>query len=314
MKKIITTLLIAAMLTGTLAGCGGENPENSGAASDTGNSTSSGESSTSSAESGTSSAESSTSSAESSASSAESGASSNESGTSSNESGTSSAESSTSSGESSTSSAESSTSSAESGASSNDSGSSSAEIGASSNDSGTSEDTEPSVGEGKSPIERLNAVFSQFEIFSKPGESINMLVGGPDKDAIRAVFPEFEDPTKPTHCVRIVEEGPMVAGVIGVTQLDLNDCEDYVVAGPMISAQLKRFVIAKPKAGREEAVKKALSEYAEVSKNPPSGTWMGYPGWEKERAGTYFGETDDGCFYVIVAAEGAEMGSAIENA
>ncbi len=249
MKKIITTLLIAAMLTGTLAGCG-ENPENSGAVS------------------------------------GESGTSSNESSTSSNESSTSSAESSTSSAESSASSAESS----------------------------TSEDSNPSVEEGKSPVELLNAVFSQFEIFSKPGESIYMLVGGPDKDAIRAVFPEFEDPTKPTHCVRIVEEGPMVAGVIGVTQLDLNDCEDYVVAGPMISAHLKHCVIAKPKAGREEAVKKALSEYAEASKNPPSGAWMGYPGWEVERAGTYFGETDDGCFYVVVAAEGEEMGSAIENA
>ncbi len=243
MKKIITTLLIAAMLTGMLAGCG-DNPENSGALSDTGNSTSSVESSTSSVESSTSSAESNTSSAESS----------------------------------------------------------------------TSEDADPSVEEGKSPVERLNAVFSQFEMFSKPGESMLMEVGGPDKDAVRAVFPEFEDPEKPTHCVMIVEDGALVAGVIGLTQLDLNDCEDYVVAGPMISAQLKHFVIAKPKAGKEEAVKKALSEYAEVSKNPPADGWLGYPGWEVERAGTYFGETDDGCYYVVVAAEGAEMGSAIENA
>ncbi len=251
MKKIITTLLIAAMLTGMLAGCGGENPENSGAVSDTGNSTSSAESSASSNDSGASSGESSTSSAVS---------------------------------------------------------------GASSNESGTSSGDGSSVEEGKSPIERLNAVFSQFEMFSKPGESMLMEVGGPDKDAIRAVFPEFEDPEKPTHCVMIVEDGALVAGVIGLTQLDLNDCEDYVVAGPMISAQLKHFVIAKPKAGKEEAVKKALSEYAEVSKNPPADGWLGYPGWEVERAGTYFGETDDGCYYVVVAVEGAEMGSAIENA
>ncbi len=241
MKKIVTTLLIAAMLTGTLAGCSGENHENSGVSSDVGSGTSSDTgSSTSSDTSG--------------------GTSSNEgSGTSSNESGA-------------------------------------------------------SVSDSKSPVELLNVIFSQFEMFSKPGESMLMEVGGPDKDAIRAVFPEFEDPEKPTHCVMIVEDGALVAGVIGLTQLDLNDCEDYVVAGPMISAHLKRFVIAKPKAGREEAVKKALSEYAEASKNPPSGAWMGYPGWEVERAGTYFGETDDGCFYVVVAAEGEEMGSAIENA
>ncbi len=229
MKKIITTLLIAAMLTGTLAGCSSENPENSGAVSDTGNSASS---------------------------------------------------------------AESGTSSAESGASGDNS----------------------SVGEGKSPVELLNVVFSQFEMFSKPGESILMQVGGADKDAVRAVFPEFEDPEKPTHCVMRVDEGTVIAEMIGLTQLDLNDCEDYVVAGPLISIQLKHFVIAKPKAGKEEAVKKALSEYAEASKNPPSDGWMGYPSWEAERAGTYFGETDDGCYYVVVAAEGEEMGSAIENA
>ncbi len=261
MKKIITTLLIAAMLTGTLAGCSSENPENSGAVSNDSSISSGASSSTSSNESAnTSSTESS------SASSAE--------------------NSSTSSDESST----------------------------SSNDSAASGDDDPSVKEAKSPVERLNAVFSRFEIFSKPGESILMQVGGPDKDAVRAVFPEFDDPEKPTHCVMIVEDGTMIAEMIGLTQLDLNDCEDYVVAGPLISIQLKRFVIAKPKAGREEAVKKALSEYAEASKNPPSGAWMGYPGWEVERAGTYFGETDDGCFYVVVAAEGEEMGSAIENA
>ncbi len=269
MKKIVTTLLIAAMLTGTLAGCSSENSENSGVSSDVGSGTSSdtGSSTSSTESSGTSSgASSSTSSAESSS-------------TSSNES---------------------------SSAVSNESSTSS-------NDGGASGDSS-SVGEGKSPVERLNAVFSQFEIFSKPGESILMQVGGPDKDAVRAVFPEFDDPEKPTHCVMIVEDGTMIAEMIGLTQLDLNDCEDYVVAGPLISIQLKRFVIAKPKAGREEAVKKALSEYAEASKNPPSGAWMGYPGWEVERAGTYFGETDDGCFYVVVAAEGEEMGSAIENA
>lgn len=237
MKKIITTLLIAAMLTGTLAGCAGENPENSGAVSDNSGGTDTN----------------------------------NSSGTDTN---------------------------------------GSVDI----NDSGDSVDTDSSVVEGKSPIEHLNAVFSQFEMFSKPGESMPMMVGGPDKDAIRAVFPEFDDPEKPTHCVTIVEEGTMVAGVIGLTQLNLDDCEDYVVAGPIISAQLKHFVIAKPKAGKEEAVKDALSEYAEASKTPPSDGWMGYPSWEAERAGTHFGETDDGCYYVVVAAEGADMGSAIENA
>ncbi len=79
----------------------------------------------------------------------------------------------------------------------------------------------------------------------------------------------------------------------------------------MISAQLKQIVIVKPKAGKEEAVKSALTQFADVAKQPQP---MEYPTWEEERAGTHFGETDDGCFYVVVAVEGADMGSAIENA
>lgn len=164
--------------------------------------------------------------------------------------------------------------------------------------------------EGKKPVELLQAVFSKFDFFS-PTEGMAMVVAGPDKAALEAAFPTPTNPDERTSCVSMIEEGANATQMVGLTQLNLDDCEDYVIAAPMISAQLKQIVIVKPKAGKEEAVKTAMSEYAEASKTPNP---MEYPAWEAERAGTKFGETADGCFYVAVAAEGAEMGEAIENA
>lgn len=233
MKKIITTALIAAMLTASLAGCSGSSDP--GSSDNSGNSSSGGTSST-------------------------------------------------------------------------DGGTSSTDGGTSSEDNSSAPETE-----GKTPVDRLQAVFSSFSVFDVNSVDgfMSMMVAGPDADAIKAVFPDSTDPEKPLHCVFSVEDSEIVAQAIELTQLDFEDCEDYILALPTKSASLKRFVIAKPKAGKEEAVKSALSAYADDQKTARP---TEYPSWEEERAGTYFGETDDGCYYVVVAAEGAEMGSAIENA
>ncbi len=236
MKKIITTALIAAMLTASLAGCSGSS--NSG-----------------------------------------------DSGVNSGNSGTSSTDSNTSSD----------------AANSGDTGSSGG---------GSSAPT----AEGKAPAVRLQAMFNSFpQFFDASSEEgfMSMVVAGPDADAIKEVFPDPADPEKPTHCVSGIEESATLAPMMNLTQLNLEDCEDYILAAPMMSASLKRIVIVKPKAGKEDAVKTALSAYADEQKVPQP---MEYPAWEEERAGTHFGETDDGCFYVVVAAEGADMGAAIENA
>ncbi len=254
MKKIITTALIAAMLTASLAGCSG--------------STNSGDSGVNSGNSGTSS-----------------GTSSTNSGTSSTNSGTSSTDSNTSSD----------------AANSGDTGSSGG-------------DSSAPTAEGKAPAVRLQAMFNGFpQFFDVNSEEgfMSMIVAGPDAAKIKEVFPDPADPEKPTHCVFGVEESATLAPMMQLTQLNLEDCEDYILAAPMMSASLKQIVIAKPKAGKEDAVKTALSQFAEVAKQPQP---MEYPAWEEERAGTHFGETADGCFYVVVAAEGADMGAAIENA
>lgn len=202
-----------------------------------------------------------------------------------------------------------------------DNSGSSGNSGTSSTDSSTTSDTGSSgdgssapAAEGKAPAVRLQAVFNGFpQFFDVNSEEgyMSMIVAGPDANAIKEVFPDPADPEKPTHCVFNIEDSATLAPMMELTQLDLEDCEDYILAAPMMSASLKRIVIAKPKAGKEEAVKSALSEYAEAAKVPQP---MEYPTWEEERAGTHFGETDDGCFYVVVAAEGADMGAAIENA
>ncbi len=168
--------------------------------------------------------------------------------------------------------------------------------------------------EGKSPAVRLQAMFNSFpQFFDASSEDgfMSMIVAGPDAAAIKEVFPDPADPEKPTHCVFGVEESATLAPMMQLTQLNLEDCEDYILAAPMMSASLKQIVIAKPKAGKEDAVKTALSQFADAAKVPQP---MEYPTWEEERAGTHFGETADGCFYVVVAAEGEDMGAAIENA
>lgn len=170
--------------------------------------------------------------------------------------------------------------------------------------------------EAKSPAERLNAVFSEFECFSPDG-GMAMIVAGSDKEALNEVFPitpfeERGEDWKATHCVfEIFEDVEGMKESFGATELNLEDCEDYVFASPMISAALKQIVIVKPKAGKEEAVKSAMTAFAEYAKTPNP---IEYPAWEAERAGTEFGETSDGAYYVVVAKEGAEMGAAIENA
>ncbi len=243
MKKIITTALIAAMLTVSLAGCkNNDEPGNSG------------------------------------------------------NSGTSSTDSSTGSTDSSTGSTDSNTSSDT---------TSSGDTGASGGDSSAP------AAEGKSPAVRLKAMFDKFPELFGATEGMAMVVAGPSADAIKEVFPDPADPEHPTHCVSMVDESANVASMMQLTQLNLEDCEDYIMAVPMISAQLKQIVIVKPKAGKEEAVKSALNQFADFAKQPQP---MEYPTWEEERAGTHFGETDDGCCYVVVAVEGADMGSAIENA
>jgi len=190
--------------------------------------------------------------------------------------------------------------------------------GTSSTDSNTSSDAANSgdnsstpTAESKAPVVRLQAMFNKFPEFFGATDGMAMVVAGPSVDAIREVFPEPADPEHPTHCVSMVDEGANIAAGMQLTQLNLEDCEDYIMAVPMISAQLKQIVIAKPKAGKEEAVKSALTQFADFAKQPQP---MEYPAWEEERAGTHFGETSDGCFYVVVAAEGADMGAAIENA
>ncbi len=209
----------------------------------------------------------------------------------------------------------------DSGVNSGNSGTSSTNSGTSSTDSNTSSDAANSGGdssaptaEGKAPAVRLQAMFNSFpQFFDTKSEEgfMSMVVAGPDAAAVKEVFPDPADPENPTHCVFGVEESATLAPMMQLTQLNLEDCEDYILAAPMMSASLKQIVIAKPKAGKEDAVKTALSQFAEAAKVPQP---MEYPAWEEERAGTHFGETDDGCFYVVVAAEGADMGAAIENA
>ncbi len=169
--------------------------------------------------------------------------------------------------------------------------------------------------EGKNAAEMLNAVFSnteKFPMFSAT-EGMAMVVCGPDAEKIREVFPVSENPeAAPAHCVVEVGDAETGLTMVGLAEtVAAADLEDMIIATPMMSAQLKQIIIVKPAAGKEEAVKSAISAFAETAKQPNP---MEYPAWEAERAGTATGETANGYLYVVVAAEGADMGAAIENA
>lgn len=163
--------------------------------------------------------------------------------------------------------------------------------------------------ESKTAAERLSAMFNAFPQFFSATEGMAMVACGPDLEAMNEVFPMEGD--TPTHCIYEMGDGETGLTMLGIENLDVADLEDFIVAAPMMSAQLKQFIIVKPVEGKEETVKAAMDAFAESAKEGRRGD---YPAWEEERAGTTIGETADGYIYVVVAAEGAEMGAAIENA
>lgn len=178
----------------------------------------------------------------------------------------------------------------------------------------TSSESAPAA-DSKNAAEMLNAVFGngeKFPMFSAT-EGMAMVVCGTDAEKIRKVFPASENPeAAPTHCVIEVGDAETGLTMVGLAEtVAAADLEDLVIATPMMSAQLKQIIIAKPAAGKEEAVKTALSAFADTAKQPNP---MEYPAWEAERAGTVFGEAANGYLYVVVAAEGADIGAAIANA
>ena len=83
----------------------------------------------------------------------------------------------------------------------------------------------------------------------------------------------------------------------------LDDLEDYAFASNVISAQLNKILIVKPRADRAEAVEAAMDEYFEYVTT--EGAF--YPQQEASAAGSVMGKTSDGYIYMIVHENGAKI-------
>lgn len=89
----------------------------------------------------------------------------------------------------------------------------------------------------------------------------------------------------------------------------LDSCEEFCFATNVISAQLYKVIIIKPKDGKKEDLSTAIDNYFDAVKNDPNLAF--YPMQEESANGTVKGETGSGYLYLVVHENGAEIESAV---
>lgn len=93
-------------------------------------------------------------------------------------------------------------------------------------------------------------------------------------------------------------EPDIISSFLGI---DVADCEDYYFANAMINVNLNEVMIAKPKAGREDALKAAFDSHFAYIKDGAAF----YPQQEVSAAGAVDGVLDNGYYYIIVHENGS---------
>ncbi|MGN0701012.1 MAG: DUF4358 domain-containing protein [Oscillospiraceae bacterium] len=89
--------------------------------------------------------------------------------------------------------------------------------------------------------------------------------------------------------------------------IEADKIEEYYYAYQMMSVHLNEILIVKPAAGCESAIKSAFDARFEYIKNGAAF----YPSQEASAAGSVYGVTKDGYYYIIVHAEGSEIEAAM---
>ena len=90
---------------------------------------------------------------------------------------------------------------------------------------------------------------------------------------------------------------------------NLENCEEYCFATNIISAQLKKIVVIKPKDGKDGDISAAVDKYFDGVKNDPNIAF--YPMQQASAEGAVKGVTDDGYYYVIVHENGEDIAAAM---
>ncbi len=105
---------------------------------------------------------------------------------------------------------------------------------------------------------------------------------------------------------------PEVIPVMISPDLNVDAMEEYCFATNIISAQLNKVVVVKPKADNEAEVSEVLDAYFETVTTDPNIVF--YPAQEESAKGAVKGKTDDGYYYIIVHENGADIESAMLEA
>ena len=90
---------------------------------------------------------------------------------------------------------------------------------------------------------------------------------------------------------------------------NLESCEEFCFSTNIISAQLKKLVVIKPKDGKESEISTAIDTYYDGVKNDPNIAF--YPMQQASADGAVKGVTDDGYYYVIVHENGEDIETAM---
>ncbi len=94
-----------------------------------------------------------------------------------------------------------------------------------------------------------------------------------------------------------------------IPDFKLESAEEYCFCTSVISAQLYKVVVIKPKADKETEVSEAIDKYFDAIKNDPNIAF--YPGQQASAEGAVKNKTDDGYYYIIVHEDGADIESAM---
>lgn len=86
---------------------------------------------------------------------------------------------------------------------------------------------------------------------------------------------------------------------------NLESCEEFCFATNIISAQLNKIIVIKPKDGKENDISTAIDTYFNGIKNDPNIAF--YPAQQASADGAVKGKSDDGYYYVIVHENGADI-------
>ena len=195
----------------------------------------------------------------------------------------------------------------------------------SSNTSNTSSDGESSTGDSSSDNESStpddDSSSSEGDASNPEGDSSNPEESDddlPDDIIIDNSGLEYPDNKAGNMAKTILEQDewpqmdiilPEYVSALLSPDFNTESYDEFCFASNIISAQLNKVIIIKPKAGSEDDAQKAIDGYYEAVKTDPNLAF--YPMQQVSAEGAVKGKTDDGYYYVIVHANGADIETAM---